>query len=129
MVADRLPCSMTTLEGFDRIADALSARERRRILVDLLAEDPLDYDEAVRAIEAGDRDGTSPGDGGGLQAVETDRTAIRMTHIHLPKLREHGYVDWTPDADAIERGPQFGEVGPVVRLIAEHRDDLPTEWP
>lgn len=58
-------------------------------------------------------------------------TEMRTTlyHRHLPKLAEAGYIEWNRDTDTIRRGPNFDEIGPVLRLMADHEDELPTEWP
>lgn len=55
------------------------------------------------------------------------RTALY--HVHLPKLAEAGYIEWNKDTHTIRRGPNFDEIAPLLRLMAEHEDKLPAGWP
>jgi len=55
------------------------------------------------------------------------RTALY--HVHLPKLAEAGYIEWDADTHTIRRGPNFDEIVPLLRLMAEHEDELPAGWP
>lgn len=100
----------------DRIFDILSHPYRRRLLL-LLAEadQSVDADAATARI-----------------ATEQDPPDVLMTelhHAHLPKLHEAGYIDWDRDAMELRRGPQFAEIEPMVELIDEHGEGLPTDWP
>jgi hypothetical protein len=58
-------------------------------------------------------------------------TEIRTTlyHVHLPKLAEADYIEWNADSHMIRRGPNFDEIAPLLRLMAEHEDKLPAGWP
>jgi DNA-binding transcriptional ArsR family regulator len=57
-------------------------------------------------------------------------TEMRMAlhHVHLPKLAEAGYLEYDRDTHTIRRGPNFGEITPLLRLMADHEDELPTGW-
>ncbi|ELZ81869.1 hypothetical protein C453_17674 [Haloferax elongans ATCC BAA-1513] len=53
---------------------------------------------------------------------------MELFHTHLPKLDDAGFVDWDPRTGAVVRGPRFDAVEPVLRLFADHTDELPSEW-
>lgn len=55
------------------------------------------------------------------------RTALY--HAHQPKLIEADYIEWGKDTYTIRRGPNFDKIAPVLRLLADHEDELPAGWP
>ena len=57
-------------------------------------------------------------------------TEMRTTlyHLHLPKFAEAGYIEWDKDTHTIRRGPNFDEIAPFLRLMADHEDKLPARW-
>lgn len=72
--------------GVDRVLDALSARHRRLILLEL-------------------------------------------EHNHLPRLTEAGYVEWDRETGELSRGQNFEEIAPILTLLEDHADELPSDWP
>ncbi|SDR42794.1 hypothetical protein SAMN04489842_3932 [Natronobacterium texcoconense] len=88
-------------QRYDILFEALSHEQRRQILFSL-----VEQDESVNI--------DSPPD--------NERMHIERRHVHLPKLEEYGFIDWTPQINAIERGPRFGEVEPVLRLLADNHE-------
>lgn len=100
----------------DDIFGVLAARQRREILLDLLADNPV-----------GDRVETA--DRGATPVVEIDRAQTSLYHNHLPKLENEGFVRWDRDAHVIERGPRFSDIEPVLELLDEHATELPDDWP
>lgn len=94
--------------GFDQIAAGIGDRARRRILVELLDHNPV-------AVETA---GTADGDG---------HDEIQLTHTHLPKLEDMGYIAWDRDHEAIMKGPNWEEIEPVVRLLHENGDRTPDD--
>lgn len=92
----------------DSMADALGHRARRRVLAELLEQNPMDRSEALQA------------DGGRNSDVE-------MVHVHLPKLDEIGYVSWDRDSDTVMKGPRWEEIEPFLRLLYENRERLPDD--
>ena len=97
--------------GLDRALEIVSDRHRRLVLLELRAGRVGDVSDVL--LRGGDS--------------ERERTALE--HQHLPKLADAGYVEWDRETGHLERGPNFGEVEPLVDLLARHADDLPTEWP
>jgi hypothetical protein len=122
----------------DRALDALSHRYRRRILFALSARPtgrlgPISLDDLV--TDGRDRHRTT-GDAvleerPVLAPVDADEgrssTAVRveLSHVHLPKLADSGYVRWDADAGTVRRGPSFDRVEPIVRILIERWDELP----
>ena len=104
---------------FDHVLDTLGDRYRRRLLVSLSEHNPQDDDP--RASEWAVRDASDAG---------ADEEAVRLVlfHNHLPRLKERGYVSWDREAGTIERGPNWTEVEPLLRLLDAHRDELPDGW-
>lgn len=90
--------------------EALSAVERRRVLVGLLEHNPQDA-LVTDETEAG-----------------IDETVIARQHVHLPKLEDYGFVSWDRNEDVVTKGPRFDEIRPALELLDDHSDDLPLEW-
>lgn len=100
--------------SLDRALQSLAAADRRRLLAELVARDTRS------AVQLPDDLAT---------AVDDERAMLlRMRHIHLPKLANHGFVDWDRKQHVVWPGPRFDEVEPLVRLLRDHADELP-EWP
>jgi predicted transcriptional regulator len=55
-------------------------------------------------------------------AADDSAERVSLHHIHLPKLAEAGVVDWSPDADVVERGAEFERVAPLLETIDEMGD-------
>ncbi|MFC6721579.1 hypothetical protein ACFQHN_29350 [Natrialbaceae archaeon GCM10025896] len=49
---------------------------------------------------------------------------VILIHNHLPKLAKGGYVRWDRSTGEISRGPNFGEIEPLLDLIDTHADEL-----
>jgi len=96
--------------------DVLSHPERRRLLVALDDHNPRDENEFVANSVAGDGDN--------LELLQ-----LEMYHQHLPKLEEAGFIDYDRDSDAIMCGPRFEEIEPLIKLMNDHQDELPDDWP
>jgi hypothetical protein len=60
-------------------------------------------------------------------ALTEMRTALY--HVHLPKIAEAGYIAWDADIHTIRRGPNFDKNAPLLRLMADHEDELPAGRP
>lgn len=99
-------------EVFDQLRDPI----RRRILAKLLEEKPRDREE-FRPIDLAE-------EGEDLPLLESV-----LHHNHLPKLSEAGFIDWNSEMNTFRRGPCFDEIAPLLRLMDEHEDELPEDWP
>lgn len=107
---------LQSTRSLDRLFDALRHPYRRRILMLVNEHNPRDEDEfSVGELETED------------DAVAL--TAVELYHAHLPKLAEAGYIEWDADTQTIRRGPNFDEIAPLLQLMADHEDELPTGWP
>ncbi|WP_458187647.1 DUF7344 domain-containing protein [Haladaptatus sp. NG-WS-4] len=83
--------------------DALSNEHRRRILFELLAENPQEFDVAI--------------------PQETDEESRRnaelmLTNVHLPKLEDYGYVEWDREAGEVTKGAQFDDARFALELVS-----------
>lgn len=89
----------------DRVFEQLSHRDRRSVLL-LLKRDRIEtVEEAL--------------------AREERRSEIELTHVHLPKLAESGYIEWDRDRGALSKGPRFDEIEPLLELAESRADELP----
>lgn len=100
----------------DSILNVLADRYRRRVLVALLEHNPQDDDDpqTPEDITMGDED--------------LEELMIEMEHTHLPKLAAAGLIEWDRETNVIKKGPEFAEIEPLLRLMHEHRDELPEGW-
>lgn len=102
-----------TAAALDTQFDALGHVERRRLLLALCR-------------------GQSPDPWIDLDRFESSSSqanpATAMHHVHLPKLAAMGYVEVDREHRKARRGPDFGEIEPVLGLLAEYREELPGHW-
>lgn len=56
-----------------------------------------------------------------VPAFDAEHALLELRHVHLPALEEAGYVRWDRDRNAVERGPRYGEVVPLVEWFRERR--------
>lgn len=91
-------------EQFTVLADV----ERRRLLVALLKENPRS-DILEKTDESDD---------------ETVRRRVSVRHNHLPRLEDHGLVEWDRKNQIVARGPEFEKIEPFLLVLDEHRDEL-----
>ncbi|WP_254764422.1 DUF7344 domain-containing protein [Natrinema marinum] len=100
-----------TLE-FSTIAFLLASETRRRTLSRLRTvgrTTTRDLGHHLAAIERGI-------DFADLEAAEGPRTVtIELHHDHLPRLDEHGVVEYDSAESQVETGPNFEEVAPIVQ--------------
>lgn len=45
--------------------------------------------------------------------------AVEMTHVHLPKLDEYGFVAWDRESETVFRGSRFEEIMPLLEAVVE----------
>jgi len=98
--------------GVDQVFDSLCCRRRRLILL-LLKRGRIQH-RADLLIRGDD----------GREDLEA-----ALTHSHLPKLADAGYIEWDQDTGEVSRGPRFEEIEPLLELIQNHADELPPGWP
>jgi hypothetical protein len=106
----------STDRSLDRMFDVLRHPYRRRILMLVSEHNPRDENEfSVDDLATEDDD---------LELLTTE-----LYHTHLPKLADAGYIEWNEEDHTIRRGPNFDEIAPLLRLMTDHRDELPAGWP
>jgi len=100
--------------------EILSHEYRRRILMAVARQNPQDEDEITSESAS--------------EEHEQDDDALKLLHqqlyhTHLPKLDDGGFIDWDRDSGLITRGPRFDDIEPLLRLMNDHQDELPDDWP
>jgi hypothetical protein len=98
----------------DRALTAVRHPLRRRVLLALVERGGASTGVDPRAVAPS---GTDP-----------ERLDVSLTHVHLPKLSALGYARWSNEPVRVRRGQAFTEVEPLVRLLYDHRTELPYEW-
>ena len=96
----------------DEALDVLKHVHRRRLLYNLRDGRVERLGGATRVVADG---GTS----------DHDELEVELYHLHLPKLDSAGYVSWNRESGAIEPGPQFDEIAPLLELMEDNADKLP----
>ncbi|KTG18023.1 DUF7344 domain-containing protein [Haloferax profundi] len=104
-------------DSLSELFDALRHVYRRRILMTVAQQNSQDEDDITSESIADGND----------DALE--HLQLELYHIHLPKLADAGFIDWDRDSGVITRGPRFGEIEPLLRLMHNHQDELPDDWP
>ena len=105
---------------FDYQLEALAHVERRRLLFALL--------EATRRDDAPIELGREK------YGAEGGELMVRMAHVHLPKLREMGYVgphrggEFDRERLRVDEGPRSDEIRPLLELLEANRKQLPDDW-
>jgi predicted transcriptional regulator len=100
--------------SFDDMINALANGQRRKLLIALLEHNPQDDSPVVIAGSEGETD-----------AVER---LVMMQHAHLPQLVEYGFIEWNRDTHEVMKGPTFDEIRPLLELLDNHEDEVPTGW-
>ena len=96
------------------IFEALVHPYRRRLLVAMLRADQCDAPYPDPLAFTPD--------------TEEERRRIGMLHIHLPKLDDMGIIRWDRESKELSKGPQWGDLEPLLRWMDENRDELPEGW-
>jgi len=101
-----------------RAFEALANPYRRQLLLALFAENPQDDEDLdpLNILKQG-------------ETVDTlDATHVKLEHVHLPKLADMGFIGWDRESGELSKGPNWGEIAPLLQLMDDHQDELPEEW-
>jgi hypothetical protein len=98
--------------SLDHAFAVLSHAVRRRIL-SLLAQNGPEAEFEIEDL---------------IRADDNQNIKVALHHNHLPKLSRTGFIDWDREANTINRGANFEELEPVLKLLFEHQEELPTGW-
>lgn len=104
--------SLATDEAFDLLSDG----HRRKLLLALLDRGVRDDTEPWLPLDA-------------IVDPEDREFELRLYHEHLPKLEATAVIDWRRDARKIRAGRRFDELRPLLELLREHPDAVPSEFP
>ncbi len=99
----------------DDMFAALSDPYRRQLLLSLLEHNPQDDDDRDPLNVVSDD-------------VEPDVLETELVHNHLPKLESKGFIRWDQETNEISKGPNWGDIAPLLVVIDEHQDELPDDW-
>jgi len=107
--------------------EVLSNEYRRRILVILCQQETVGIPDGVVVRGGAEPQMAQQSD----DFVQSEKPAsqsfeIELTHVHLPKLEEAGYIEWDREAQTASRGPAFEEIEPALRVLAQNEPALPT---
>ena len=100
-------------EKWDQMYEALSAQPRRMIIFSLLKAPEARWLQLPEAANSS------------IHPMDSENSAIRLHHIHLPKLAKPGYIYWESDPFRVQRGPHFEEPAFVVRKLTEPGHEYP----
>jgi hypothetical protein len=95
---------------YNDVFEVLADVHRRRLLFDVLDQNPVDVSELS---------------GVPWEIDEGDEDLVRKRHVHLPKLVDQGFVEWDREHAVVTKGPRFDEIRPFLELLDDHRDELP----
>lgn len=101
-----------------RVFDALANPYRRQLLLALFDANPQDDDDLDPLDLLAD----------GETSDDLAATRIELRHSHLPKLADMGFIEWDRESGELSKGPNWTEIAPLLRLMHDHRDELPDEW-
>ncbi|MFH5802123.1 ArsR family transcriptional regulator [Haladaptatus sp. CMAA 1911] len=102
--------------SLDSVLDAIANKYRRRLLVALLEHNPQDDDDPQIPADVE------------FEGEDLESLQIQMTHTHLPKLEDAGFIEWDRATNTVRKGPRFEEIRPLLELMHNHADELPDEW-
>lgn len=109
---------MSETPSRSRVFDALAHPYRRQLLLALYEANPQQDDDLDPLNLLADS-----------QTIDDlTVTQISLEHAHLPKLHDLGFVEWDRASGELSKGPNWHEIAPLLRLIDDHRDELPAEW-
>lgn len=101
-----------------RSFEALSNSYRRQLLLALFDANPQDDDDLDPLDLLAEGESTD----------DLAATRLELTHSQLPKLADMGFIEWDRELGELSKGPNWDEIAPHLRLMHEHRDELPAEW-
>ena len=107
----------------DAVYAILSSRERRIVLADM-RDEPVHHVDALAAsivsVTSG-RDGVVSFDGDSPSSLDDEPSresvAIALVHNHLPRLVDHGIVEWDPRSGDVVKGERFEEILPYLESL------------
>ncbi|WP_459191235.1 DUF7344 domain-containing protein [Halosimplex sp. J119] len=111
--------------GASEVLGLLANDVRRRLLLLLCEHESVRVPDAV--LDRDPRSSMTETALDGLRSRSREHAALRLQHVHLPKLAEADVVEWHRERDVVARGPRFGDVEPMVAVLSENATRVPQE--
>lgn len=108
--------NLSSPPSMDAMLKALAHQHRRRLLVELIAQNPQNDDDTQVPVDVS-RD-----------SDDVESLLITMYHTHLPKLGQAGLIEWDQESNTVRKGSQFEEIRPLLEIMENHADELPADW-
>ena len=99
------------MNTLDETLSIVANVHRRRLLVTLFERD-IQPDEALPVpdwVYAGN--------------TEPEILELEMYHNHLPRLEGAGFIEWSKENQAVEKGPNFDAVEQLLQWLARHETE------
>ncbi|OVE85198.1 DUF7344 domain-containing protein [Natronolimnobius baerhuensis] len=93
-------------ETIDRTYKLLSNACRRQLLYLLLESEQWTVDTLARRLTAWEQETPAPA----VTESETKQVKATLVHTHLPRLADHGAIEYDADREAVAPGSRFDEV-------------------
>ena len=107
----------------DAVYSILASRDRRIVLATMRDGHVHHVDElaeSIVAVTSEPNDGDSFDDAASPSlAVEPphDSVSVALVHNHLPRLVDHGVVEWDPRSGDVVRGERFDDIVPYLESL------------
>ncbi|RXK51392.1 hypothetical protein [Halorientalis pallida] len=105
------------ISRWDAVFRAVSAEQRRQVVVNLLESSP---DPALSLPQAANPT---------YLLDDPERLPTELIRNHLPLPAEEGFVEWDREPVCVERGPRFEEVATVFEALHANTDHIPPQLP
>lgn len=90
-------------QDLDDMLRALADSERRKLLRNLMDQDPHDS-TSVSIIDSDNN-------------ADAVRQIVAMRHTHLPLLESYGFINWDRDHFDVMKGPNFDQVEYLLEMM------------
>jgi hypothetical protein len=98
------------MSEFDRYLWAIEHVQRRRLLANLLNKSQFQICDL------------------NMDEEEEEMLLSEVKHAHLQNLDREELINWNPEKNRVERGPEFEEIRSFIELLHNHQDEIPDGW-
>lgn len=112
-------------DNWEDAFDCLRARERRVVLLALRQQTSRPLLLAGEGAQSGQAAQSDATDELRLDDVDAELDGLRMHHVHLPKLADAGYIEYSEGGARVSRGDSFEDIEPLLDVLSENEGSLP----